>query len=365
MGPLSDPIARAARRLSAVGRPALLLAGMWALGLIALGAVAAFEKRVDQKRHAQVVIAQMHNQAGAILAVAFNPAIAGANDVPARKQTAERLATAKGVYNSSLATLATLGQSDAPERIALSSARYFKLIDRLAVLVAKGATRQAALELGQSERPTGVEATLQAEFERADQSYGAQATRSREVASLGTLAAIVFLLVAFSVALLSSVRAHRRSHQDATTDALTGLGNRRKLFADMQDPLAGNETLAVGMFDLDGFKAYNDTFGHPAGDALLARLGARLTAALAGRGTAYRTGGDEFVVITAESDGEQLLASAQAALSEQGEGFEIGCSRGSARILAGITLEQALHVADQRLYANKRGSGRLAAPQAA
>ena len=168
--------------------------------------------------------------------------------------------------------------------------------------------------------------------------------------------AIVLLLIGFSVTLLTSVRAHRHSHHDATTDGLTGLGNRRKLFADMEHPVDGDEALAVGMFDLDGFKAYNDSFGHPAGDALLARLGARLIAALDGRGNAYRTGGDEFVVITAAADGEQLLLAAQAALSERGPGFAIGCSRGSSRILAGVTLEQALHVADQRLYADKRSA---------
>jgi diguanylate cyclase (GGDEF)-like protein len=163
--------------------------------------------------------------------------------------------------------------------------------------------------------------------------------------------------VAFSITLLYSVRARRRSHRDATTDTLTGLGNRRKLFADMQDPLGGDAALALGMFDLDGFKAYNDTFGHPAGDALLQRLGARLTAVLGERGNAYRTGGDEFVVITTVSDGEQLLTAAHAALTETGAGYAIGCSRGSTRILAGITLEQALHVADQRLYADKLSSG--------
>jgi HD-GYP domain-containing protein (c-di-GMP phosphodiesterase class II) len=63
-------------------------------------------------------------------------------------------------------------------------------------------------------------------------------------------------------------------------------------------------------------------------------------------------------VITEATGGEQLLAAAQTALSEQGPGYEIGCSRGSARILSGVTLEQALHVADQRLYASKRSSGR-------
>ena len=52
------------------------------------------------------------------------------------------------------------------------------------------------------------------------------------------------------------------------------------------------------LFDLDGFKNYNDAYGHPAGDALLTRLGGRpAAAAVAGHGTAYRMGGDEFCVL--------------------------------------------------------------------
>ena len=54
----------------------------------------------------------------------------------------------------------------------------------------------------------------------------------------------------------------------------------------------------LAIFDLDGFKTYNDTFGHPAGDALLARLGDNLADAVAGRAIAYRMGGDEFCVLS-------------------------------------------------------------------
>ncbi|CAN5140377.1 hypothetical protein BH20ACT13_BH20ACT13_08130 [soil metagenome] len=48
------------------------------------------------------------------------------------------------------------------------------------------------------------------------------------------------------------------------------------------------------IFDLDGFKGYNDAFGHPAGDALLARLGSKLAAVPTSARGAYRLGGDEF-----------------------------------------------------------------------
>ena len=53
----------------------------------------------------------------------------------------------------------------------------------------------------------------------------------------------------------------------------------------------------LALFDLDGFKAYNDSFGHAAGDNLLTRLANRLEEAMAGRGATYRMGGDEFCIL--------------------------------------------------------------------
>ena len=75
----------------------------------------------------------------------------------------------------------------------------------------------------------------------------------------------------------------RASRDEAMTDALTGLGNRRALAARDRRPAPDGRAgapLVLALFDLDGFKHYNDTFGHPAGDALLVRLGANLAACL-------------------------------------------------------------------------------------
>ena len=75
-----------------------------------------------------------------------------------------------------------------------------------------------------------------------------------------------------------NARLYVLTRHDAVTDALTGLGNRRRLLVDLHAALEPDEpapTLLM-VFDLDGFKGYNDTFGHPAGDALLVRLGAKL-----------------------------------------------------------------------------------------
>ena len=115
-----------------------------------------------------------------------------------------------------------------------------------------------------------------------------------------------------------------RSQVEATTDSLTGLANRRRLVADLEQ-IADEATLLL--LDLDGFKSYNDTFGHLAGDALLDRLGTALSRSLDGRATAYRMGGDEFCVLSVgESDSLGLAAVAAGALHESGDGFEITSS---------------------------------------
>src|SRR5919197_1782256 len=91
---------------------------------------------------------------------------------------------------------------------------------------------------------------------------------------------------------------HQQIRHQALTDPLTELANRRKLHTDLEERFAqpeGHAPSLLVVFDLDGFKPYNDTFGHQAGDALLARLGGKLAAAAAGAGgQAYRLGGDEF-----------------------------------------------------------------------
>jgi two-component system, cell cycle response regulator len=169
-------------------------------------------------------------------------------------------------------------------------------------------------------------------------------------------------LLAVVVRLATTFRENRRLYEftkeESVTDALTGLSNRRKLTADLERLLAAEDpqpTLLL-LFDLDGFKTYNDTYGHPAGDALLARLGAKLAEVPGPKGDAYRLGGDEFCLITpvAGEDAEELIDRACVALTEHGEGFEVGTSFGAIVMPEEATdASQALRVADERLYAQK------------
>ena len=150
-----------------------------------------------------------------------------------------------------------------------------------------------------------------------------------------------------------------RSRYEALTDSLTLLGNRRRFMREIEQELAAADVrhpLVLILFDLDGFKAYNDTFGHPAGDALLMRLAANLETAVAGRGNAYRMGGDEFCVIgsAARVGPGALIDAAAGALTEEGEGFLVTCSYGSVLLPDEANrISDALRIADGRMYVHK------------
>jgi diguanylate cyclase (GGDEF)-like protein len=170
---------------------------------------------------------------------------------------------------------------------------------------------------------------------------------------------------------VGEILSHEALREQAVTDPLTGLGNRRKLATDLTEWLdaapgarggatgeAEPEPLVLMMFDLDGFKVYNDTFGHLAGDALLARLGGKLSAAVFPHGAAYRLGGDEFcALLPARGEGLQdSLARAAGALTERGETFTIQASCGAVLVPhEASTADYALQLADERMYARKAG----------
>jgi two-component system, cell cycle response regulator len=155
------------------------------------------------------------------------------------------------------------------------------------------------------------------------------------------------------------VRHQRLARHHSLHDSLTGLSNRRGLIADLHAALSPPRApRSLAAFDLDGFKAYNDTFGHLAGDLLLARLGQRLADAVGGYGRAYRLGGDEFCVLLDPGilEPDAIFAAADEALSEDGPGFSIGASYGTVVIPdeAG-EVSATLDLADTRMYAHKSG----------
>jgi two-component system cell cycle response regulator len=181
------------------------------------------------------------------------------------------------------------------------------------------------------------------------------------LATVGLLAAVARARLTFA----ENVNYLRSSRGEALTDALSGLGNRRMLLQGLEAAFGeqGRPHTLV-FFDLDGFKHYNDAFGHVAGDALLTRLAHALAASVEGRGSAYRLGGDEFCVLLdppVEPD-DPVIAAAAVALEEQGEAFSVAPSYGMAQLPGeAASAERAVALADERMYSHKdsrRGAGK-------
>src|SRR5262245_4006885 len=139
---------------------------------------------------------------------------------------------------------------------------------------------------------------------------------------------IVVVIARMAMTFAENMRMVASFRTEARTDALTGLANRRRLLDDLERVLTGDGGSACfAVFDLNGFKQYNDSYGHLAGDALLTRLGKNLASSVGQRGTAYRLGGDEFCVLW-HGDGEHELVVGRActALAEHGDGFVISAA---------------------------------------
>jgi len=162
--------------------------------------------------------------------------------------------------------------------------------------------------------------------------------------------------VAFVARLLLAVRENQRLLARAETDALTGISNRGRLQIDLDRACSNRSNHVLVLFDLNGFKAYNDSLGHPAGDGLLVRLSARLAEATPEGGTAYRMGGDEFAALfrgrLSEADAE--IRALTDALSEEVNDHMVTASWGAVEIpTEALDTSAALSIADNRLYSDK------------
>jgi diguanylate cyclase (GGDEF)-like protein len=171
-------------------------------------------------------------------------------------------------------------------------------------------------------------------------------------------------MIAVIVRLGISVRENKRLLEAVRTDQLTGLGNQGSLQQDLAERCrsAAAKPVTLLLLDLNGFKRFNDTFGHPAGDEMLSRLGEQLRAAVGDDGSAYRVGGDEFAVLAGcdESGREEITKRVAEALTARGRGFELSAAWGAVSVPREEAAPlAAMQLADVRMYAQKE-SRRLA-----
>lgn len=173
---------------------------------------------------------------------------------------------------------------------------------------------------------------------------------------------------------LAALRLHDTLRMHAVRDELTGLYNRRYL----HDALAGelqrsDANVGVIVADVDNFKRYNDTWGHPGGDALLQQLARMMQRVLREEDVVCRYGGEEFVIIVPDVTFEMLHASAERLRGESAEMHvrHDGRFLGSITLSAGIAMSprhgttagELIAVADRALYTAKtNGRDRVATP---
>jgi diguanylate cyclase (GGDEF)-like protein len=174
---------------------------------------------------------------------------------------------------------------------------------------------------------------------------------------------LLTVLITAILGLLGSIAglavSNRRVQRELSTDALTGLRNRRALLEELSrvcERASEEQPTYLWFFDLNGFKRYNDSFGHLAGDSLLARLGSRLRRVVEPYGDVYRLGGDEFcALITAPiEDPHALFVRAREALSEHGGAFAVSAAAGAVEMpRESKEPTHALRLADQHMYREK------------
>ncbi|MDR5867032.1 GGDEF domain-containing protein [Halomonas koreensis] len=242
--------------------------------------------------------------------------------------------------------------------------------DRLATLEASLTPPDAQLEaIGQA-----LEADLAWAYSSLlDRVHRAAAAQQRLMKRLsiavGTLIGLVLMVAgALMLALARLHRQWRRLSELSVTDPLTGLANRRRLWDLARHHLArhrrdGGE-LALLLIDLDHFKAVNDRFGHPAGDAALQAFAEMLRSLIRGPDLVARLGGEEFAVLLPDSGlpaarrlGERLRrATAALDLPPPADGHVLTASLGLSATRAGAhDMERLYALADAGLYRAKQG----------
>ncbi|GIH96405.1 diguanylate cyclase [Planobispora siamensis] len=183
-----------------------------------------------------------------------------------------------------------------------------------------------------------------------------------ELLVLAAASASLFLLV---MARMSGLIAAQR--RLAMTDALTGLSTRRLLEESMRGEISRSgrhgTTLGLLLIDVDHFKRVNDTFGHPAGDAVLAETARRIRAVCRDGDLAARFGGEEFAVLAPHTTqaGLALLAeriravvAAAPVAADESTGVPVTASVGGAIMpLHARTADDLIRIADEALYAAK------------
>jgi hypothetical protein len=261
------------------------------LGLAAIASITVLQDEAHDSADAQAKLARMETDLAALQIAPFQ----ASERTGGSPEMGRRLIdTLKRSIDAALADLLRDSPPPALRGITAPLRANYATYEQIYAIGVRGEYGRAADAL--AGKANGGTAQIGRLIVQADGTYRRRADTADTRATIGSAIVILLLVAAFGFLYRRAVGARLTAERlvaenarllagsrvEALTDALTALPNRRSLTQDLDDAVGlarGGREHVLAMFDLDGFKQYNDTFGHPAGDALLARLGGRLRAA--------------------------------------------------------------------------------------
>ncbi|WP_426239288.1 diguanylate cyclase [Pararhizobium sp. DWP1-1-3] len=305
-------------------------------------------------------------------------------EITDRKRLESELAQTQRHLADALASMADgLAMFDSKGAQVFNNARYLELFPLTADVRSTGACLRAiiraAIELGEEIPVTGdidniIERSADAILRPGDRQMRLADGRWIEARTRTTVEGA-------SLIVFSDITASKRAEEElrtlnerldimAHTDGLTGLLNRRAFDSSLDELVSRNPQIAAGpsllMIDIDKFKAYNDTYGHPAGDTCLKRVANRVAEIIAPypRSVVARYGGEEIAVIIPQCDSAPALSLAKLLCAQvrEMEIEHVGSEKGRVTVSIGTATMNAagvygkkdlLRSADEALYAAK------------
>jgi diguanylate cyclase (GGDEF)-like protein len=254
------------------------------------------------------------------------------------------------------------------ERIPLKGTEVEWVTEHKEPLLQANLAQESKFWTGENHLRAGMHTVLHLPLRVQDKPIGSLALTSRRPNAFSQSQIQLLSQLSSQIAMpIENARLYAAAEQLARIDQLTSLWNRRHLEERIQIEIGRHSryggTFSLVMLDLDGFKTFNDNYGHLAGDTLLKQLGAIMKATIRGTDEAFRYGGDEFSLLLSQTSIREALDVAERVrirITEdiKANGESISASFGLASWPAdGVRINEVIAAADMALYYAKQNGG--------